>query len=119
MIFDDEKKLCFVSDGTNGRPVLFMADLAGGKAMQIAGLVGSERVSPTSHGMRTLCAVTVFFVRMLVFFAGAWYIVDAKRKKNLLKGPKMADIKKEMGILDFSVFSVSSGMFHIFERNWR
>ena len=43
----DGKKLCFVSDGVNGRPVLFMADLAGGKPTQIAGLVGSERVSPS------------------------------------------------------------------------
>ena len=43
----DGKKLCFVSDGANGRPVLFMADLAGGKPTQIAGLVGSERVSPS------------------------------------------------------------------------
>lgn len=43
----DGKKLCFVSDGANGRPVLCMADLAGGKATQIAGLVGSERVSPS------------------------------------------------------------------------
>ena len=43
----DGKKLCFVSDGTNGRPVLFMTDLAGGRATQIAGLVGSERVSPS------------------------------------------------------------------------
>ena len=43
----DGKKLCFVSDGKNGRPTLFMTDLAGGKAAQIAGLVGSERVSPS------------------------------------------------------------------------
>jgi len=43
----DGKKLCFVSDGANGRPVLFMTDLAGGRATQIAGLVGSERVSPS------------------------------------------------------------------------
>lgn len=43
----DGKKLCFVSDGANGRPVLFVTDLAGGKAAQIAGLVGSERVSPS------------------------------------------------------------------------
>lgn len=43
----DGKKLCFVSDGANGRPVLFMADLAGGKTMQVAGIVGSERVAPS------------------------------------------------------------------------
>ncbi len=43
----DGKKLCFVSDGKNGRPGLFMIDSSGGKPMEISGLVGSERVSPS------------------------------------------------------------------------
>ena len=43
----DGKKLCFVSDGKNGRPGLFMIDSAGGKPTEISGLVGSERVSPS------------------------------------------------------------------------
>lgn len=43
----DGKKICFVSDGKNGRPGLFMIDSSGGKPMEISGLVGSERVSPS------------------------------------------------------------------------
>ena len=44
----DGKKLCFVSDAKNGRPVLCMIDpFSGGKAVEIAGLVGSERVAPS------------------------------------------------------------------------
>jgi len=44
----DGKKLCFVSDAKNGRPVLLMIDpFAGGKATEISGLVGSERVAPS------------------------------------------------------------------------
>ena len=43
----DGKKLAFVSDAKNGRPVLCVIDpFAGGKAVEISGLVGSERVSP-------------------------------------------------------------------------
>ena len=44
----DGKKLCFVSDAKNGRPVLCVIDpFSGGKAVEISGLVGSERVSPS------------------------------------------------------------------------
>ena len=44
----DGKKLCFVSDAKNGRPVLCVVDpFAGGKASEISGLVGSERVAPS------------------------------------------------------------------------
>jgi len=43
----DGKKLCFVSDGANGRPRLFMIDSSGGKPVEVADLVGSERVSPS------------------------------------------------------------------------
>ncbi len=44
----DGKKLCFVSDAKNGRPVLCVIDpIAGGKATEISGLVGSERVAPS------------------------------------------------------------------------
>jgi TolB protein len=44
----DGKKLCFVSDARNGRPVLCVMDsVAGGKATEISGLVGSERLSPS------------------------------------------------------------------------
>ena len=44
----DGKKLCFVSDAKNGRPVLCVIDpFAGGKAAEISGLVGSERVAPS------------------------------------------------------------------------
>ena len=43
----DGKKLCFVSDGKNGRPGLFIIDSTGGKFTEISGLVGSERVSPS------------------------------------------------------------------------
>ena len=44
----DGKKLCFVSDAKNGRPVLCVIDpSAGGKATEISGLVGSERVAPS------------------------------------------------------------------------
>ena len=44
----DGKKLCFVSDSKNGRPVLCVIDpFAGGKATEISGLVGSERVAPS------------------------------------------------------------------------
>ena len=44
----DGKKLCFVSDARNGRPVLCVIDpFAGGKATEISGLVGSERVAPS------------------------------------------------------------------------
>ena len=44
----DGKKLCFVSDAKNGRPILYMIDpFAGGKATEISGLVGSERVAPS------------------------------------------------------------------------
>ncbi len=44
----DGKKLCFVSDAKNGRPVLcVIAPFAGGKATEISGLVGSERVAPS------------------------------------------------------------------------
>ena len=44
----DGKKLCFVSDAKNGRPVLCVIDpFAGGKAVEIAKLVGSERVAPS------------------------------------------------------------------------
>ena len=44
----DGKKLCFVSDARNGRPVLCVIDpIAGGKATEISGLVGSERLSPS------------------------------------------------------------------------
>ena len=44
----DGKKLCFVSDATNGRPVLWMIDpFAKGEAVVISGLVGSERVAPS------------------------------------------------------------------------
>ena len=44
----DGKKLCFVSDAKNGRPVLCVIDpFAGGKATEISGLVGSERVAPS------------------------------------------------------------------------
>ena len=44
----DGKKLCFVSDAKNGRPVLCVIDpFAGGKATEISGLVGSERLSPS------------------------------------------------------------------------
>jgi len=44
----DGKKLCFVSDAKNGRPILYMIDpVAGGKATEITGLVGSERVTPS------------------------------------------------------------------------
>ena len=44
----DGRKLCFVSDGKNGRPGLFMIDpVAGGKPVEISGLVGSERVAPS------------------------------------------------------------------------
>ena len=44
----DGKKLCFVSDGKNGRPSLFItAPFAGGKPAEISGLVGSERLSPS------------------------------------------------------------------------
>ena len=43
----DGKKLCFVSDAKNGRPVLCVIDpFSNGKAVEISGLVGSERVSP-------------------------------------------------------------------------
>ena len=38
----DGKKLCFVSDTQNGRPILYMTTpSAGGKATVISGLVGS------------------------------------------------------------------------------
>ncbi|MBP5584997.1 MAG: PD40 domain-containing protein [Lentisphaeria bacterium] len=44
----DGKKLCFVSDAKNGRPVLCVIDpVAGGKPVEISGLVGSERLSPS------------------------------------------------------------------------
>ena len=44
----DGKKLCFVSDAKNGRPVLCVIDpFAGGKAVEISGLIGSERVAPS------------------------------------------------------------------------
>ena len=44
----DGKKLCFVSDAKSGRPVLCVIDpFAGGKATEISGLVGSERVAPS------------------------------------------------------------------------
>lgn len=44
----DGKKLCFVSDAKNGRPVLCVIDpFAGGTAAEISGLVGSERVAPS------------------------------------------------------------------------
>ena len=44
----DGKKLCFVSDAKNGRPVLCVIDpFAGGSATEISGLVGSERVAPS------------------------------------------------------------------------
>ena len=44
----DGKKLCFVSDAKNGRPVLCVVDpFVGGKGTEIAGLVGSERVAPS------------------------------------------------------------------------
>jgi len=44
----DGKKLCFVSDMKSGRPILYMIDpFAGGKAVEISGLVGSERLSPS------------------------------------------------------------------------
>lgn len=44
----DGKKLCFVSDAKNGRPVLCVIDpFAGGGATEISGLVGSERVAPS------------------------------------------------------------------------
>ena len=43
----DGKTLCFVSDGKNGRPGLFMIDSTGGKPTEISGLVCSERVSPS------------------------------------------------------------------------
>ena len=44
----DGKKLCFVSDAKNGRPVLCVIDpFADGKATEISGLVGSERVAPS------------------------------------------------------------------------
>ena len=44
----DGRKLCFVSDAKNGRPVLCIVDpFAGGKAAEISGLVGSERVAPS------------------------------------------------------------------------
>jgi len=44
----DGKKLCFVSDAKNGRPVLCVIDpVAGGKPTEISGLVGSERLSPS------------------------------------------------------------------------
>ena len=44
----DGKKLCFVSDMKSGRPILYMIDpAAGGKPVEISGLVGSERVAPS------------------------------------------------------------------------
>ena len=44
----DGKKLCFVSDAKNGRPVLCVIDpVAGGNPTEISGLVGSERLSPS------------------------------------------------------------------------
>lgn len=44
----DGKRLYFVSDMKNGRPILYMIDpFAGGKATEISGLVGSERVAPS------------------------------------------------------------------------
>ena len=44
----DGKKLCFVSDTKGGRPLLYVIDpFAGGKATEISGLVGSERVAPS------------------------------------------------------------------------
>ena len=44
----DGKKLCFVSDAKNGRPVLCVIDpFAGGKSTEISGLIGSERVAPS------------------------------------------------------------------------
>ena len=44
----DGKKLCFVSDAKNGRPILYIIDsFAGGNAVEITGLVGSERVTPS------------------------------------------------------------------------
>ena len=43
----DGKKICFVSDGKNGRPGLFMINSSGGKPVEVADLVGSERVSPS------------------------------------------------------------------------
>ena len=44
----DGKKLCFVSDAKNGRPILYVTDpFAGGKATEISGLVGSERTTPS------------------------------------------------------------------------
>lgn len=44
----DGRKLCFVSDAKNGRPVLCVIDpVAGAKPAEIAGLVGSERLSPS------------------------------------------------------------------------
>jgi TolB protein len=55
----DGKKLCFVSDAKNGRPVLCVIDpVAGGKATEISGLVGSERLSPSwsSNNKLAYCA---------------------------------------------------------------
>ena len=54
----DGKKICFVSDGKNGRPGLFMINSSGGKPMEISGLVGSERVSPSwsSNNRIAYCA---------------------------------------------------------------
>ena len=44
----DGKKLCFVSDMKGGRPLLYMIDpVAGGKPVEISGLVGSERTAPS------------------------------------------------------------------------
>ena len=44
----DGKKLAFVSDAKNGRPVLCVTEpFAGGEAAVISGLVGSERVAPS------------------------------------------------------------------------
>ena len=42
-----ESSPCWSPDGKNGRPGLFMIDFSGGKPMEISGLVGSERVSPS------------------------------------------------------------------------
>ena len=44
----DGTRLCFVSEGKNGRPVLYVTNpFSGGKPTEISGLVGSERLSPS------------------------------------------------------------------------
>ena len=85
----DGKKLCFVSDGKNGRPGLFMTVPAGGKPVEISGLVGSERVAPSwsSDNRLAYCAKVGGVYELLVAKLSA----DCKSAKMETIGVKGKD----------------------------